>query len=285
MNHTSIVERATPQRRRARMALAWGAALLGAAALAVAATPVKPAAAPAKPAATVPARLVVAGKSLPNFNGIWVRTGSFLFDPAIRDPLLMKPPYKPEWMAEFDAHRNKVAQTGVNTLDPTAGCIPPGMPRMMSVVYPMEILMTPGQVTIITEWMGQIRRVFTDGRPHPEDPDITYVGHSTGHWDKDTLVIDTVAMKGDTMLDQTGMKHSPDIHVIERMRLIDPQTLENQLTLEDPVAFTRPWTVTRIFKRAKPGEEMREFVCEENNRNPIKPDGSVGVILQGNDKK
>jgi hypothetical protein len=224
------------------------------------------------------------GGHLPNFGGIWVRQGSFLFDPAVRNPLDLKPPYKPDWMKAFDDYRKQVAETGVVKLDPTAGCLPPGMPRMMGVVYPMEILMTPGQVTIITEWMGQIRRVFTDGRPHPDDPDITYVGHSIGHWEKGVLVIDTVAMKDDTLLDQSGMKHSADIHVIERMRLLDPQTLENQLTLEDPIAFTHPWTVTRTFKRAKPGEEIREFVCMENNRNPIKPDGSVGVILQGNGK-
>jgi hypothetical protein len=236
-------------------------------------------------AATAPATITINNVTRPNLNGMWIRNGSFLFDPAVRDPLKMNPPYKPEWMKQFDEHRNRVATTGVNTLDPTAGCLPPGMPRMMSAVYPMEILMTPDQVTIITEWMGQIRRVYTDGRPHPEDPDITYVGHSTGTWDKDVLVIDTVAMKGDTVLDQTGMKHSDQIRVTERMRLIDPQTLENQLTLDDPVAFTQPWTVTRTFRRAKPGDEMREFVCMENNRNPIKPDGSVGVILQGNEPK
>ncbi len=219
-------------------------------------------------------------------SGIWVRyKGSFLFDPAVRDPLQLKPPYKPDWMKEFDEHRQSVARTGVSKLDPTAGCLPPGMPRMMGVVYPMEILMTPGQVTIITEWMGQIRRVFTDGRKHPVDPDITYVGHSIGHWEKDVLVIDTVAMNADTLLDQSGMKHSADIHVIERMHLIDHDTLQNELTLEDPVAFTHPWTVTRTFKRAKPGEEIREYVCMENNRNPIKPDGSVDAILQGNDAK
>lgn len=77
------------------------------------------------------------------------------------------------------------------------------------------------------------------------------------------------------------MKHSDQMHVVERMRLVDPLTLENQLTLEDPVALTRPWTVTRTFKRAKADQEMHEFVCLENNRNPIKADGSVGVTLQG----
>jgi hypothetical protein len=229
------------------------------------------------------ARISVDGQSLPRLNGMWFRTGSFLFDPAVRDPLKMQPPYRPEWMKEFDEHRRRVAETGVNYLDPTAGCLPPGMPRMMSAVYPMEVLMTPGQVTIITEWMGQIRRVYTDGRPHPEDPDITYVGHSIGHWEGDVLVIETVAMKDDTVLDQTGMKHGPNIRVVERLRLVDDQTLENALTLHDPVAFERPWTVTRLFKRAKPTDEMREFVCMENNRNPIKPDGSVGVVLQGQD--
>lgn len=229
------------------------------------------------------AHVSVGGKQLPNINGIWIRTGSFLFDPDVRNPLLLKPPYKPDWMKDFDAHRKRVAETGVNTLDPTAGCLPPGMPRMMSVVYPMEILLTPGQVTLITEWMGQIRRIYTDGRGHPEDPDITYVGHSTGHWEGNVLVAETVAMKGDTMLDQSGMKHSDQIRVVERFRLLDPQTLENELTLHDPVAFTQPWTVKRTFKRGKPTEEMREFVCMENNRNPIKADGSVGVVLQGNE--
>lgn len=222
---------------------------------------------------------------LPNFGGIWIRQGSFLFDPAVRNPLDIKPPYKPDWMKSFDDYRKSVAETGVVKVDPTAGCLPPGMPRMMNVVYPMEILMTPGQVTIITEWMGQIRRVYTDGRKHPEDPDTTYVGHSIGSWEKGVLAIDTIAMNGDTLLDQSGMRHSADIHVTERMRLIDAQTLENELTLEDPVAFVHPWTVKRTFKRAKPGEEIREFVCLENNRNPIKPDGSVGVILEGNGKK
>jgi hypothetical protein len=240
----------------------------------------------AKPAAlTVAATITINGITRPNLNGMWIRNGSFLFDPAVSDPLKMNPPYKPEWMQEFDAHRQRVAATGINAVDPTAACLPPGMPRMMSAVYPMEVLMTPDRVTIITEWMEQIRRVYMDGRPHPEDPDITYVGHSTGRWDGDVLVIDTVAMKGDTALDQTGMRHSDDIRVVERMRLLDPQTLENELTLYDPVAFTKPWTVRRTFRRAKPDDEMREYVCLENNRNPTKSDGSIGVILQGNDGK
>ena len=236
-------------------------------------------------AAEAASRAAQTNKAPVDFTGIWVRQGSFLFDPTTRDPMQLKPPYKPDWMKSFDDYRKSVVETGVSKLDPTAGCLPPGMPRMMSVVYPMEILMTPGQVTIITEWMGQIRRVYTDGRKHPEDPDVTYVGHSIGHWEKGVLVIDTIAMNANTLLDQSGMRHSADIHVIERMRMIDHDTLQNELTLEDPVAFTHPWTVTRTFKRAKPGEEMREYVCMENNRNPIKSDGSVGVILQGNGEK
>lgn len=230
------------------------------------------------------ARVDVDGVSLPNLNGVWLRPDGawFLFDPDARTPMDLKPPYKPEWQREFDAYRNEVQKTGVNTLDPTAGCLPPGMPRMMSNLYPMEILMTPGQVTIIGEWMGQIRRVYTDGRPHPEDPDITYVGHSIGHWEGDTLVIDTVAMRGDTMLDQSGMKHSDQSHVIERFRLLDGNTLEMQLTLDDSGAFTKPWTVKRTVLRSQIlNDEIKEFVCLDNNRNPIMPDGSVGVVLPG----
>lgn len=229
-------------------------------------------------------RTNVEGTSLPNMNGIWLRPDGawFLFDPDVRDPMKLNPPYKLDWMKEYDGYRTEANRTGVYTRDPTSGCLPPGMPRMMSNLYPMGILMTPGQMTIIGEWMGQIRRVYTDGRLHPEDPDITYVDHSIGHWEGDTLVIDTIAMRGDTVLDQSGMLHSDQMHVVERFRLLDADTLEMQLTLEDPVASTKPWTVKRTVVRSEIlNDEIQEFVCLDNNRNPILPDGSVGVTLPG----
>lgn len=242
--------------------------------------------APALAPAHANATINVNGTVLPNLNGIWTRRGSFLFQADTRDPLKETPPYKPDWMKEYDDYRHKVAATGEITLDPTSACLPPGVPRMMNAVYPMEILMTPGQVTIIEEWMGETRRIYTDGRKHQDDPDVTYVGDSIGHWEKDgTLVIDTIALEPDTILDQSGLKHSAQLHFIERMKLISPNVMQNQMTLDDPVAFVHPWTVTRTFDRAKPGESIHEFVCEQNNRNPVSADGTEGVVLQnGKDK-
>jgi hypothetical protein len=152
---------------------------------------------------------------------------------------------------------------------------------MMNMVYPMEILQTDGQVTIVAEWMGQIRRIFTDGRPHPapEDLDTTYNGHSIGHWEGATLVVDTIGIKGGGILDDHGAPLGEQLHVTERWRQTDPDTLTDQLTIEDPTAFTRPYSTVKTFKRRK-DINMMEYVCEENNRNPVDANGVTGVILQ-----
>jgi hypothetical protein len=144
----------------------------------------------------------------------------------------------------------------------------------------MEIIQKPKQMTIIAEWMGQVRRIYLDGRPHPEDPDPTFNGHSIGHWEGKTLVVDTVGLRDDTMFDQSGVRHSDKLHIVERFTLIDANTLQDELTADDPVAFYKPWTVKKTYKRAPVDMEIMEYVCQENNRNPIGPDGKVQTILQ-----
>jgi hypothetical protein len=97
----------------------------------------------------------------------------------------------------------------------------------------------------------EVRRIYMDGRPHPtaiEDVVLSYSGHSIGHWEEGTLVIDTVHIY-EGNYDQTDARHSDQLHVVERIRQIDPDTLENRMTITDPVMFTEPWTVTRIYKR------------------------------------
>ena len=86
---------------------------------------------------------------------------------------------------------------------PAANCVPNGMPAIMTQPYPLEILFTPGKVTILIEAYAQWRQIFTDGRQHPEDPDLTFNGHSTGHWEGDTLVVDTVGFTTDTVARQS----------------------------------------------------------------------------------
>jgi hypothetical protein len=188
------------------------------------------------------------------------------------------PPYKPEWEDKYVAAL-QLSKAGKPN-DPTAACLPPGMPRLMTSPYALEVIVKPKQVTLIKEYQSQVRRIYTDGSPLPKDPDPTFNGYSVGHWEGDTLVAETVGMRGDTNYDRSGAPHSDKVHLVERIRLRDANTLEDQMTITDPVAFTRPWVVTRTYKR-EPGWKILEYVCEENNRNPVLADGSNGFVAQG----
>jgi hypothetical protein len=204
------------------------------------------------------------GQAAPNFEGIWERPEGqgIRFNPAGTPP-----PYKPDWDAKYKAAL-AARDRGEVVLDPTSSCLPPGMPRVMVATYPLEILQTPGQVTIIAEWSSQVRRIFTDGRKHP-DPDRldpTFNGHSIGHWEGQTLVVDTVGVRGDTSFDASPLTHSDQIHITERIRLVNKDLLEDVITVADPGAFTQPWVVTRRYARGGPGLQIMEYVCEENNR-------------------
>lgn len=163
--------------------------------------------------------------------------------------------------------------------NPSANCVPPGMPEIMGQPYPIQILFGPGQVTIQAEAYQQIRHIYTDGRPHPADPDLTYNGNSIGHWEGDTLVVDSTGFTPDTPLGVNyGMRHSDKMHIVERMRLTDPDTLEVVTTIDDPEALTQPWTTTRTFKRHKDWT-ISEYVCEQNNRNFVDDNGHAGIVL------
>lgn len=240
-----------------------GAGVIAAALLALAAT----AASAQRPGAKLPK-----GGVAPNFEGIWERpTGQGIrFDPAGSQP-----PYTPEYAAKFKAAMDARGR-GEEVNDPTSRCLPPGMPRIMVATYPLEILQTPGQVTIIAEWSSQVRRIFTDGRPHPpaDRLDPTFNGHSIGRWEGQTLVVDTVGIHGHTSFDATPLTHSDQIHINERIRLVNPNLIEDQITVTDPVAFTKPWVVTRRYARGPKDLQIMEYVCEENNREVHQTGGS-----------
>jgi hypothetical protein len=146
------------------------------------------------------------------------------------------------------------------------------MPRLMGgIPGPLEFVVTPEQTWIIWEYGSQLRRIFTDGRDHlpVEDRFDSWTGHSIGHWEGDTLVVDTVSMRGDTQYDRTGAPHSDQVHLVERMRLVDPDTLENDMTIEDPVAFTRPWHVNRRYRRLPADTFVSEVICADTQHSPI----------------
>jgi len=215
----------------------------------------------------------------PNWNGVWVRVGSINWDPTLPQGELDHPDLTPEYQARYDRGIQSMA-AGRPLNDPTAACVPPGMPRVMNMVYPMEIFQRPGQVAIFAEWQSQVRRIYTDGRGHPSDLDPTYNGHSTGHWEGKDLVADTIGLRGDMMLTMNGLGLSDALRVKERFHQVDADTLTDTITLEDPKALRKPWTVVKTFRRS-PQTQIMEYVCEENNRNPIRPDGSTGVVLSG----
>jgi hypothetical protein len=185
------------------------------------------------------------------------------------------PPYRPEYEARYAATLEKTSR-GIGT-DPTAACVPPGVPRIMGTPYPFEFVIQPDRVLILYEAFSQRREIFTDGRSHPAELDPTYNGHSIGRWEGDTLVIHTVGLRGDTVFDVTGAPHSDAMTVTERIRRRGPDLLEAVIMVEDPKAMTRPWTVTRSYAH-RPDWTIAEYVCEENQRNPVNPDGTTGFI-------
>ena len=218
----------------------------------------------ANAASAQPAGTKLKSGVVPNFEGIWERPPGM----GIRfDPHNAQPPYVPEYAAKFKAAMEGRAR-GEEVNDPTSKCLPPGMPRIMVATYPLEILQNKNQVTIIAEWSSQVRRIFTDGRPHPDDDhlDPTFNGHSIGHWEGQTLVVDTVGIHGHTSFDATPLTHSDKMTVKERFHLINPNLIEDQITVTDPVAFTKPWVVTRTYARGAPNLQIMEYICEENNR-------------------
>jgi hypothetical protein len=110
------------------------------------------------------------------------------------------------------------------------------------------------------------RLVYTDGRGHPKDPNPSWMGHSIGKWEGDTLVIDTVGFNGRTWASYSGLPTTERLHVIERIRRIDMGHLEKEITVDDPGAYVKPWTIKRTAILAPPSYEMQEYVCNENNR-------------------
>lgn len=211
------------------------------------------------------------------FAGTWDRVGSINFDPTIPFDKPDRPPLTPKAAAQFQASLDSAA-AGKPINDPHANCIPLGMPRMMNGVYLMEFLVADEKVVIIGEEQSQVRRIWTDGRGFGDEIDPTYNGTSIGHWEGKTLVVETKGLHADIPINQKGLMHSLELTVSERFWLEDHgATLHDRITLTDPETFSTPWTVTKTYKRTT--DPVNEYVCEENNRNPVGKDGVTGVVL------
>jgi hypothetical protein len=225
---------------------------------------------------------------LPDWSGAWAMVGGTVFDRAtqtgqggsITPGVREHPPYNTEWEAIYVknlALRDKSLFPDVQT-----NCgVPAGFPRILNLPDPYEFVVRPEQVWILTENGPNVMRIYTDGRKHLEDQWETYTGDSVGRWENDTLVFTTIALKGsrdgDSILDRTGLVLSDKAHATTRMRRIDDTTIEAQMTIEDPKAFTKPWVVTKQFRKLPAGTHLYDYGCAENNRNPV--DEKTGKTL------
>jgi hypothetical protein len=177
-----------------------------------------------------------------------------------------EPSLTPEYMAKWQTI-SKTLIAGSSEYDLTARCLPPGMPAVMSMFYGMEVMQNKDKITFFSELNDALRRVYLDGRKPLQKvlDDPTYAGYSMGHWEGDTLVVDTVALRDDTFIEGIT-PHSGAMTVHERIRLLEPTLLEDRITVTDPKALTKPWETVKTYRKAKPGsgtDELREFACPE----------------------
>jgi hypothetical protein len=160
-----------------------------------------------------------------------------------------------------DAGKFKVVR-GPNDAGLTSDCMPLAGPQAFSVPYQFQIVESPHSVAILYGYPGTFRIIPTDGGLHPADPDPTWMGDSIGHWDGDTLVVDTVGFNEKTEI--SGYRHTDALHIVERFRRADYNTLQYEATLDDPNVFVKPWTLTRGFALRTDMSKVDEFVCEHN---------------------
>ena len=164
-------------------------------------------------------------------------------------------PYQP-WAAALVKERT--AALGKD--DPVAFCRPGGALRILTFPPPRKIVELPGLVVILSERDVTFRQIFTDGRPLPKEPEPTWNGYSVGHWDGDTLVVETNGLHDDTWLDRNGSPLTSAARITERYRRTSYGRLDIEVTIDDPKAYTRPWTVTlrQIFQ---PDTELLDYHC------------------------
>ncbi len=193
----------------------------------------------------------------PDFSGIWDR-------PYVRDVTQERPghqgiaelPFTPWGLENWTSYDPAEG-------DYTGNCFPYGLPRSINGPFPMRIMQTDTHVAILFELGTWFHVIPLDGRDHAEN-DPTWFGHSVGRWEDDTLVVDTVGFNGYTRIDTAGHPHSDALHMIQTFERVDEGHIKYSMTIDDPKAYTRPWTNERTFTLSS--FELMEYVCQENNR-------------------
>jgi hypothetical protein len=198
-----------------------------------------------------------------DFDGVWI--------PDVKDQHRQEtenvPPWKPEILPQVA--RMAAEEKAGRPFLVLSHCLPHGMPTWMLITHnALEWLSTPGRITMLGEVDGnRMRRIYVDGRPHPEDPDLTLHGHSIGHWDGDVLVVDTTAVAPQAYIatnEAVGIPNNGDMHIVERLHLAKPDVLHDDLEITAPKVLTAPWKTTRIFRRYPDRHyEIIEGECEQ----------------------
>ena len=190
----------------------------------------------------------------PDLSGIWRSTSSRSLTDLSAGSVQV--PFQPGAAALY---KQRLANKGQGR--PSERCLPRGVPSMMLArQHPWKFVQTPDAVIILFHDSLHYRQIFTDGRPFPADPSPTWLGYSIGRWDGDTLVAETIGLTEETWLDEGGHPHSEALRVTERFRRRTAGTMDVDVTIDDPMAYTRPWTVTVRFELVR-NADLGEDVC------------------------
>lgn len=209
-----------------------------------------------KPDLNAPAPRTPDGK--PDVSGLWLTQGGYIGNIA-KD--LTEAPMQP-WAKELFEERRRTLSKD----DPTGlRCIPGGVPRANAVPYPFKIVNTPGLVIVLYEAVQSFRQIFTDGRALPVEPSPSWMGYSIGRWEGDALVVESNGFNNEGWLDNDGHPNTEQLRVTERFRRRDVGHMDIEVTIDDPGAYTRPWTVT-VPLVLSADDEIIEYICGENNR-------------------
>jgi hypothetical protein len=224
------------------------------------------------PNLTAPAPKTADGK--PDLSGLWANRcpsgGKIIFcAPEVAVPQVFGDigrgvkgglPYQP-WAKDVVATRR--AQNGKD--DPTTHCLPGGIAKLHTAALLRKIVQVPGLVLFLTERNASYRQVFTDGRPLPQDPNPSWNGNSTGHWEGDTLVVETNGFLDGQWLDRAGSPLTDAAKMTEKIRRPNYGTLEIELTVDDPKAYTKPWTI-QVTQALMLDTELLDYICLENEK-------------------
>jgi hypothetical protein len=206
-----------------------------------------------------PARRTADGR--PDLAGFWVPTDTVKY--LLNLAADLKPGEIPLQPWAEAVYKERIENNGKD--HPGVHCWPSGIPEKNNIPDGVKVVQTPDLIMFLHESRTIYRQIFTDGRPLPRDPQPTWMGYSVGRWDGDTLVVDTIGQNGRTWLDMRGLPATEALHVTERFSRPTIGRIDIDVTIDDPRAYTKPWTV-KLRWSLLPDTDLIESICEENNK-------------------